>query len=128
MFTERFADLAEQSPVFAQLQNLFDLAVITALLRREDFPRQVSWEMQTFRNDASRLVGSYAVPRQVESDSTFRRAGRGMILGLVGGVTIEPDRLLRRFETQAEPALRLPGVKNEALSRPAPQAHPWWWD
>jgi len=128
MFTERFADLAEQTPVFAQLQNLFDLAVITALLRREELPRQVGWEMQTFRGDASRLLSSYAVPRHVESSSTFRRAGRGMILGLVGGVTIEPDRLLRRFETQAEPALRLPGVKNEALSRPAPDAHPWWWD
>src|SRR5690606_18087577 len=77
MLTQRFADLAEQSPVFAQLQNLCDLAVITALLRREDLPGQVGWEMQTFRNEASRLVGSYAVPRQVESASTFRRAGRG---------------------------------------------------
>jgi hypothetical protein len=128
MFTERFDDLAEHSPVFAQLQNLFDLAVIAALLRREDLPGQVGWQMQTFRTSGSELTGSYAVPRHVESASTFRRAGRGMILGLVGGVTIEPDRLLRRFETQAEPALRLPGVKHEALSRPAPASHPWWWD
>lgn len=128
MFTERFPDLAEHSPVFAQLQNLFDLAVIAALLRREDIPSNVGWPMQTFLDDARGLVGSYAVPRQVESESTFRKGGRGVVLGLVGGVTIEPDHLLRKFETQADPALRLSGLKHEALSVPAPADHPWWWD
>jgi hypothetical protein len=84
--------------------------------------------MQTFRNEAGLLVGSYAVPRQVESASTFRKGGRGVVLGLVGGVTIEPNRLLQQFETQADPALRLNGVKAEALTGPAPEAHVWWWD
>ena len=93
MFTERFPELAEKSPVFAELQNLFDLCVITALLRKEDLPREVGWEMQTFRERTDELVGTYAVPRQVESSSTMRKAGRGMVLGLIGGVTIEPDRI-----------------------------------
>lgn len=128
MFTERFPDLAERSPVFAQLQNLFDLSVIAALLRKEDLPGEIGWPMTTFRERQSELVGSYAVPRQVESDATFRRAGRGMILGLIGGVTIEPDRVLERFETQAEPALRLDGLRAEVVStQPAEDPH-WWWD
>lgn len=128
MFTEHFPELADKFPVFAQMQNLFDLAVIAALLKKESLPQQIGWRMSTFRDQADRLVGTYAVPRQVESAATFRRASRGMILGLVGGVTIEPDRILNHFETQAEPALRLGGLKLETVSRDAPPAHPWWWD
>ena len=128
MFTEHFPELAEKSPVFAQLQNLFDLAVIGAVLKREALPQQIGWEMATFRDEAHRLTGSYAVPQHVESEATFRRASRGMILGLVGGVTIEPHRILDHFETNGEPALRLGGLKQEAFIRDASPDHPWWWD
>lgn len=128
MFTERFPDLADKSPVFAQLQNLFDLAVVAALIEQEGWPAELNWPMQTFRDRADLIVNSYAVPRQVESAATFRRASRGMILGLVGGVTIEPTRVLGNFETQAEPAQRLPGVRTETLGKGRPQEHGWWWD
>jgi hypothetical protein len=134
MFTEHFPQLVEKSPVFAEMQNLFDLAVVAALLRRESLPQQLGWEMATFRGSADRLVANYAVPRHVDSTSTFRRANRGMILGLVGGVTIRPDEVLGRIETEAAPALRLGGMKESVLGGKAADnsrsesEHRWWWD
>lgn len=128
MFTEQFPELAAHSPVFAQLQQLFDLAVIAALLKQDDLPAQLGWEMSVFRDRADQLVGSYAVPKQVESESTFRRAGRGMVLGLIGGVTIEPSRILEDIQTPAEAGLRLSGMRREILTRDEAADHPWWWD
>ena len=134
MFTEHFPELAKKSPVFAEMQNLFDLAVIAALLRKESLPQRLGWEMSLFLGEADRLVGTYAVPRQVDSTSTFRRANRGMILGLVGGVTIRPDEILGRVETPADPAQRLNGLRQDALrgigggdGQPSTDSR-WWWD
>ncbi|MCA9077075.1 MAG: DUF1598 domain-containing protein [Planctomycetaceae bacterium] len=128
MFTDKFPALAGQSPVFAELQNLFDLAIIAALLKQERLPRLVGWDMSLFLNPDSDLIPRYAVPREVESASTFRQANRGLLLGLIGGVTIEPSQVLRDIKSDSEPGLRLDGQQRAVTdSRPA-EADRWWWD
>lgn len=95
LFTEHFQELADHSAPFAELQNLYDLAVVAALIRQEGrkhlgenpFPLLLS---------AERLpLPQYAVPKLIPSASSFRSAGVGTILGLVGGVTMDITPVLR---------------------------------
>ncbi|MDZ4684577.1 MAG: hypothetical protein SH850_05760, partial [Planctomycetaceae bacterium] len=128
-FTERYADLAEQSPLFADLQNLFDLCVITALIDKEKLATQVGWTMDLFL-DAQRLPHeSGPAPKQVPSLSNFRRVNSGTIVGLVGGgVTVHPNRLVNPASFKTDPGRRLDSVRTESLSATRVEAHPWWWD
>jgi hypothetical protein len=86
LFTEHFSQLAAKSPVFAELQNLYDLAVLGTILRVEG-ARLLGSDPFPILLKAERLQGKYVVPRYVASESTFRSAGSSLI-GLVGGVNM----------------------------------------
>ncbi len=126
-FTLKYPELAERSPIFAELQNLIDLAVIAALIRQEQLAQRVGWTLTLFADATSALVPEFPVPREVDSETTSRRASRGMILGLVGGVTINPRSIIKEVQT-ADPSLRLEGVQTEVRDRPRSEVHSWWWD
>ncbi len=54
-FTARFAEIADATPVFAELQSMFDLAVLAALLKKEGLSQKVGWAMELFL-DAERAT------------------------------------------------------------------------
>lgn len=104
-FTEHFPDLADHSPTFAELQNVFDLAVFAALLDRERIGQRLGWDLPVLRSDERLPLRQYAVPKGVPSHATTRRAGRGTMLGLIGGVTLDVGPVVDRIE--AVPGLEL---------------------
>jgi hypothetical protein len=129
MFTAAYPELAARHPLFAELQNLFDLVIIAALLHDQRIPEQVGWEPTLFRERNPELVPVYAVPRHVPSMSTFRRASAGLILGLVGGVTINPRQVLAQIAAPAHAAQGLETVqRTAATTKPLADARAWWWD
>jgi len=99
LFTENFQTLADRSPSFGELQNLYDIAVAVALIRREAPRHQLQGVLSVFLNEERLEPFEYAVPRMVPSASTFRSSGPGLLLGLVGGVTIDVDPMLRSPRT-----------------------------
>lgn len=126
-FTENYEELAAASPVFAELQNLFDVAVVAALLRKENVLRRVDWRGSLF-NDARRLpLESLPVPDSVPSEATTRPVQRGMMLGLVGGVTLDPHQVVETLTRQAAEGENAAAVLQPRVIPPADAAH-WWWD
>lgn len=128
LFTAEFPALAERSPLFAELQNLFDLVVVAALMEQESLVERAGHDAPLFAGTASELVPSFAVARQVPSMSTFRRARRGLVLGLVGGVTIDPQPVLRQFDSSGDNASRLVEIHAGSLQSAPPHLTRWWWD
>lgn len=128
IFTEKFTQLAAQSPLFAELQNLFDLTIIAALLQQERLPQSVGWEVSLFLDSGSELIPRYEVPRQVESSATFRQARHGLVLGLIGGVTIEPRQMLLEIETDGNSGVRLDGQRRAMIDNRPSEPDNWWWD
>ena len=127
-FTDRFPDLAENEPVFAELQNLIDLAIVSALFRKERLPEQVGWSMSLFLNPERAVVASGTTPRKVPSQYNTRRAG-GVILGLVsGGVNISARQTVAQVEFKTDPSRRLEGLRRSVTEQQRPESHPWWWD
>lgn len=127
-FTQRFPDLANRSPVFAELQSIIDWTLISALIRRDGLADKVGWPMDAFSNPEQAVYTRSNAPRKVASLVNARRTG-SMVIGLVGGgVSISPRGLLRSDAWQAESGERLEGQRAAAAEAQRSADHPWWWD
>ena len=94
-FTNHFDTLAEKYPVYAELRNVFDLALVSGILRSEDLPAQVDWHMTHFGNSKAYQVTLGPVPREVESvvnavDVNEKR----FVVGVSGGVSVDTNSLV----------------------------------
>jgi hypothetical protein len=129
LFTEHFEELAEVSPVFAEMQNLFDLAVVAALIDTNGAMRRVGWRADVFLDQQRAPIASFDVPRQVPSEAMTRPARRGVMLGLIGGVTLSPWDVVQKFESHGgEEGARVAGVRARSFGRPESDEIVWWWD
>jgi hypothetical protein len=118
LFTEHFEQLAEKSPEFAELQNLYDLALLAALIDREGRRLGIDWDLDTFLNDDRLPIGKYSVPKYVPSESVHRKAGRGALVGLIGGVTVEVDNVAGQTRVSRE--------LNEVRIQSPGKGSNWW--
>ena len=129
LFTEKFPELAEEMPIFAELQNTIDLSILAALFKKERLPQKVGWRMSLFLDPERAGYASAPTPKHVASVVNYRQAGRGMIVGLVGGgVVIDAMDTIRAVEFKTDQADRIEGIRTGALENPHPETHPWWWD
>ncbi|MEZ6096616.1 MAG: hypothetical protein R3C03_20705 [Pirellulaceae bacterium] len=44
-FTEHFDELAGEYPIFNELRNVFDLAIVSSLIKRERLDEQIQWDL-----------------------------------------------------------------------------------
>lgn len=125
-FTERYEDVAEVSPIFAELQNIIDLAILAALFEKEQLPQRVDWSMDLFLDEVKTPIAKGNPPSKVASVCNYRKAGSRMV-GLVGGgVTISPNRLLRQIAFDRDGNRELESSVRD--SAPSPDLKTWWWD
>jgi hypothetical protein len=129
IFTDKFPELSDKLPVFAELQNVFDLAVLAALIRKEGLADRADWKMSLFL-DADRVkVPTGPAPRQVQSVFNYKKAQRGILVALIGGgVTIDPLRAVQSAEFKVDPATRLDGIRRSAGDGERAGRDAWWWD
>jgi hypothetical protein len=127
-FTEKFPELAGKSPVFAELQNLIDLAVVAALIKKDRLADKVHWKHGLFFDEQQATTARHNVPRQVPSLSNFRTRGSSVI-GLVGGgVTINPMETARYLEFSADTEGEVNRLRTAVRTHDPSEKHPWWWD
>ncbi|GAB4134801.1 MAG: DUF1598 domain-containing protein [Planctomycetaceae bacterium] len=130
LFTEKFPELTTQVPVFAELQNLMDLAILAALLKKKRLPEKVGWKMSLFLDpERATVIKGYA-PKQVPTVYNYKRLNRRMFVGLInGGVTIDPLRTINQIEfrkvTRGPLFAARRKIKRDTKSK-APNR--WWWD
>jgi hypothetical protein len=127
-FTERYPALAERSPLYAELQNLIDWTLVSALIRRDGLADQVHWAMDVVSDPERTDYTRINAPRTVKSLVNAKPANKS-IIGLVGGgVVIVPKVLLDPGAWQAESGQRLESQRTTAVEAQRAESHPWWWD
>jgi len=126
-FTDKFPELADANPVFAELQSLVDLAIVAALLKKERLPDKVGWGMSLFL-DADRLPNAKRnIPRQVDATMNYKSGTR--FIGLIGGgITVDARRTVIQHEFRADSDGKLQSTRQTNASEERPAKHPWWWD
>ena len=126
-FTQNYGDLARREPVFADMEGVFNLAMVAALIQQDGLDRQVGWDRGTFRAGGGYVTASYPVPREVETVVNHRVFnGKDVIVQVAGGVKADVVALLQNGEAR-QVAPRLEGVAAKSRAGELP-VNRWWWD
>jgi hypothetical protein len=119
--TSNYPALAKAMPVFAALRNCIDLAVVAALLTKEDLPRKAGCDLSLLLDENRIAVAEYPVAKTIDSQASFIRKGKDWIISLSGGVQVDSWSALDRTETSVELS------STRATARPTGSER-WWWD
>jgi hypothetical protein len=126
-FTQHFAALCEKYPVYAELRNVADLALVAALVRSADLPNRVGWHMTGLGDSQVFAVDLAPAPQRVASVANLRVVNKGLILAAVsGGVRIDPKPLIATEALKPDDGST---AKRRAATAPKQlPANAWWWD
>jgi hypothetical protein len=121
--TARFADLADADPVFAELQNVMDLAVVAAILRKHDLLITAGVSVPAISGENRQIVlPSRTVPQTVSSQSSFARIGNSWMVTTSGGVQVDSWGVLENVQIDNAIA----SVANRVT--PANRPNRLWWN
>ncbi len=126
-FTAHFDALCGKYPIYAELRNLFDLALVGALVHQEGLADKVGWHLTCFGDPKAFAVELGETPKEVETVVNCRVVnGRVILAGVSGGVRVHPASLVRR---QAIEISRDGSLGDErATATRKPSGDNWWWD
>ncbi|MBX9787652.1 MAG: DUF1598 domain-containing protein [Pirellulales bacterium] len=126
-FNEHYAELAARYPVYAELENLFALELVGALVTSQRLDERAGWHRAWFGIDGGYLPESAEVPRAVETVAASQRAGaRRYVAGVSGGIHADPWPHLSE-DALADGGARLDNARQQAAPA-ALDRDRWWWD
>jgi hypothetical protein len=127
-FTKHFPELCKKYPIYAEMRNLFDLALVGALIRSEDLANKTGWHFTYFGNPNEYITASAEPPKQVETVINHRVInGIHVVAGVSGGVLCQPLALVSSQAIKLESSASLGQQKSAAGPKQLP-LDAWWWD
>jgi len=127
-FTNNYGALAKQDLVFADLQNVFDLGMVAALVQREHLADKIGWNPGVFAASGDYKPHAWNAPTAVQTVMSHRvQKGTDILVQAAGGVrvdlweTISKQDLIRASDN----------VQPLDQSGKAPESLPagrWWWN
>jgi len=127
-FTKNYPRLADKYPVYAELRNVFDLALVAALIQSQDLANQVDWHMTHFGSSEGYQVARGYAPKAVQSVVNYKVTRGGAVLTCAsGGVSIDPSGLVTTKAIKIDTYGKMKA--DRATARPENlAADAWWWD
>ncbi len=119
--TAHYEEISQKDPLFAELHNCMDLAVVGALLMKEQLMEKADLHPTCLYNDQKLGLARYNPPKQVDSKASYVKKGKDWIICVSGGVQFQPWAIVQKHDTSAE----LGPVRTAAM-----KAHTdsWWWN
>lgn len=121
LMTARYEELAARETVFAELRNCIDLAVVSALILKEDLCGRAGCELPALLNEERAPLSEYRVPKQVSSQASAVKKGRNWVITASGGVMIQPWEIIQT----AQPSDQIASTRSKAVSS---RKTSWWWN
>jgi hypothetical protein len=119
--TAKYAELSVADPIFGRLRNCMELAVVAALIVKEDLSGKADCRLATLMDTAGVAPEQFPAPRKVDAQASLVKKGKGWIISASGGVRINSWDALEKPVTDASPA----AIRTQ--SAPATSAN-WWWN
>jgi hypothetical protein len=127
LFTKHLPELAAQDPVFAELENVFDLAMVAALIHERGLGLRAGWSPKAFAANGDYRTQSVEVPEELMTAAQFRVFdGRSVVVQVAGGVRVDVADLISdkdRLQSAEELAAR-----SDTATPIGQQRDSWWWD
>lgn len=126
-FTSKYSKLSEEDLSFADLQNIFDLSLVAALLNRERVEGRFNWNQGVFATGNGYQPAQYAGVQTVPSAVNFRiYSGRDIVVQAAGGVKGDLNSVLENPNVFKQ-ASRLGNLSKAGKAPQLPEGR-WWWD
>ena len=126
-FTKHFAALADKYPVYAELRNIFDLALVAGIVRSEDLGQQARWHATHFGTEGAYEPRLDHAPREVETIVNYRVVrNKHIVAGISGGVSVDTGALVGKNTKTDDYGVLLAERANSTPTKVAPRH--WWWD
>jgi len=125
-FTKKYSELADRSPIYAELRNLIDLAVAAAFIQQEGYYGKADWSMDLLGDEQKFSVRTYNAPKQVATACTARWKGNRLMTPIGGGVQIEAGRALASDNLLPDEQGKVAQLRKEV--KPKLAKGQWWWD
>ncbi|MCE5267952.1 MAG: DUF1598 domain-containing protein [Planctomycetaceae bacterium] len=119
--TEKYPQLAVAEPIFGQLQNCMDLAVVGALIVKDRLPEKAGNSLPSLLESPTVKADAFNVPKQVKSMASIVEKGRHPIISVSGGVAINSWIIADGAKTSE----KLGQVRAKVV--PAENGD-WWWN
>jgi len=119
--TEHYGELAVAEPIFGELRNCMELAIVAALVAKERLTERAGYSMPLLTDSAEVAVDEFPAPRQVDSKVSMARKRGGWVISASGGVMLNSWQVADRTTEDAAPAeLRAKSPSTENTN--------WWWN
>ncbi len=117
-FTAKYEELSKKDSAFGQLRNVIELAVVAALIEKENLFDRAGLAAPYLMGEE--MIESYDAPRRVASRASFVKKGRNWLISASGGVQIFPGQVASNTEQTDS----LAPVREQTLAKAAN----WWWN
>ena len=127
LFTKHLSALAAQDVVFADLENIFDVAMVSALVNTHGLADLVGWKPEAFGLASEYQIQQFDVPAELMTAAHHKVYSSGsIVIQVAGGVRGDMSELLNDSEKMiTNPQLDVEGPKASPLGQ---QNGRWWWD
>ena len=119
--TARYADLSLKEPIFGQLRNCMDLAIVAALISKENLLGAANMELGLLLDVVELAAEEMLVPRQIDSQASFVKKGQNWVISASGGVEIDPWQVVDKLE-------KGPTLAADRLRSVPSNPQKWWWN
>lgn len=121
LMTEKYDELSIKEPIFGELRNCMDLAVVAALIDKEHLAAKAGLNLGVLLDADQLPTEEYLTPKQIDSKASFISAKDNYIMSVSGGVAINSWPAADRKEASDE----LAPVRTAAAES---RAKNWWWN
>jgi len=126
-FTKKYPELAAVSPVYSQLRNCIDLAMLAAFMQQRDYYGKAGWKMPLFGNEDAYPVRTLSAPQQVETAVASVWKGNHLMTPIGGGVEIRPTKALSHENAQSDSEGKV-AAERDKVDLEGLAKDQWWWD
>ena len=125
-FTEKFDQLAEVTPVFFEMRNLFDISIASAFIQDRNLYEKSDWNLGVFADESKFRVNSAAGISQVETAVNAVWKNSKLVTPIGGGVHIAARKLVDPSATKVDN--EIDAVQQKGSAPADLSADQWWWD
>ena len=125
-FTDKYAQIAANSPVYGQLRNCVDMLVAAAFIQQQGLYGEAGWDLSVLGNETTYPVETYNAPQQVASAVNSMWKGRRLATPVGGGVQIQAKQALHSENLLADEDGDLATARSEIELTDLPADQLWW--
>jgi len=125
-FTKKYPEIAAASPVYAQLRNMIDLAVLGAFLRKSGWYNRLDREFDLLLGAKALPIESLPTPRKAPCAVNSLWKGSRLFTPAGGGVSLMPTRALSPDSLLKDDTGKLTAEHGKQSA--AVPTDRWWWD